>query len=88
MSKTEKLIFSVLTHLSTSTNASVTKEGWRSACIDKMSVKEGSLDPQGSKSRQFSRGVVKLLTAGKVSEEDGCFIVAKAQASTEERGDA
>lgn len=88
MSKTEKLIFSVLTNLSTSTNASVTKEGWRSACIDKMSVMDGSVDPQGSKLRQFSRSVVKLLVASKVSEKGGCFIVAEAQASTEERGDA
>jgi hypothetical protein len=31
---------------------------------------------------------VKLLVASKVSEKGGCFIVAEAQASTEERGDA
>jgi len=87
MSKTEKLIFSILSDLSTSTNDPVPKEGWRSACIDKMSVMEGSVDPQGSKSRQFSRSVVKLLSTGKVNEEDGCFIVAETQASTEGRGD-
>jgi hypothetical protein len=88
MSKTEKLIFSVLADLSTSTNAPVPKEGWRSVCIDKMSVMDGSVDPQGSKLRQFSRSIVKLLAAGKVSEEGGCFIVAKTQAPTEEGGDA
>jgi len=87
LTKTDKLVFDLLSQLSTTANNPVSKEGWKSACVEKITVKEDSVDPQGTKSKQFSRSVTKLLKMDKILEEDGYFIIAEPQTSIETEDD-
>ena len=88
LTTTDLMALNLLSEISTNAKTPVSRAEWKSACMEKISVKEDSADPVGSKSKQFSRSVSRLLKESKIIEREGCFIVADAEPPTEEINDS
>jgi len=79
---TEQLVLNVLARLSGENNEPVQRSDWKSAALEVIPVKADSKDPQGTKSKRFSRCINALLDLGVVTVENDCFIAADSGATT------
>lgn len=80
----DKLTFDTLKKLSSDSCIPVAKEEWRTACMEVYAVKQGAKDPAGAKRKQFDRSAKSLLDKGLVVVDNGCFIVAGTDVTTDE----